>query len=173
VSAAIFNSIVATIMAYARYLYATGRDGIWPDAMCRVLGSLHSRFRTPVAASVILALASAAMALAGERAILVLISGNVADYLLISIALFVGRRRGLTGADYRAPAHPMVPIFGLAVTAFTVVADLMDPEAGRPSILLLIGLFLAALAYYHFRLRQTSARWTIGIVEADVVTAAE
>jgi amino acid transporter len=173
VSAAIFNSIVASIMAYGRYLYATGRDGIWPGPMSRLLGRLDGRLRTPVIASAVLTVASGAMAFMGERAILVLISGNVSDYLLISLALFVGRRRGTTGRDFKAPAHPLVPIFGLAVTAFSIVADWLDPDAGRPSIMVLIGLFLAALAYYHFRLRQTSQAWRIGGAEAEAAPAAE
>ena len=165
VSAAIFNSMVATIMAFSRYIYATGRDGIWPAAANRVVGVLSDRLRTPVAACLILAVASGVMALAGERAILILISGNVADYLLISLAIFVGRRRSLTGRDYRAPLHPMIPIFGLTVTALSIVADWLDPQAGRPSIILLIGLFLGALVYYHLRLRQTSKAWRIGAGE--------
>ncbi len=121
----------------------------------------------------ILAVASAVMAAAGERTILILISGNVSDYLLISLAIFVGRRRGLTGRDYKAPLHPFVPVFGLTVTAFSIVADWMDADAGRPSILFLIGLFLAAMAYYHFRLRQTSRGWRIGGAEPEAAPAAE
>jgi amino acid transporter len=166
VSAAIFNSIVATIMAYGRYLYATGRDGIWPVGVNQVLGRLDGRFRTPLAASLLLTAASAVMCLLGERDILVLISGNVSDYLLISLALFVGRRRGQTGQFWRAPLHPLVPVFGLAVTALSILADWLDPDSGRPSIILLVGLFLGGLAYYHFRLRQASSRWRIGGAEA-------
>jgi len=173
VSAAIFNSIVATIMAYGRYLYATGRDGIWPAPMSRLLGTLHGRLRTPIVASVILTVASGAMAFMGERAILVLISGNVSDYVLISLALFVGRRRRLTGRDFKAPAHPLVPIFGLTVAAFSILADWFDPDAGRPSILLLFALFFGAMAYYHFRLRQASRAWRIGGAEAGTAPAAE
>ena len=40
VAAAIFNSMIATIMAYGRYLYATGRDGIWPRPVSRDDGRL-------------------------------------------------------------------------------------------------------------------------------------
>jgi amino acid transporter len=173
VSAAIFNALVATIMAFSRYLYATGRDGVWPGAVNRVVGRLSARSQTPWVASLILAVAAAVMALAGERAILILISGNVADYLLISLALFVGRRRGLTGKDYRAPLHPLIPIFGLTVTALSIVADWLDPDAGRPSIIILISLFLGALAYYHFRLRQSAKDWRIVGGEAAAETAAE
>ena len=167
VVAAIFNAMIATIMAYGRYLYATGRDGIWPGPISRLMGSLHPTMKSPVAATLILALGGAAIMAIGEKRILILVSGNVSDYLLISLAVLRGRRRGLTGANWRAPLHPMVPVFGLTVTALSVVADWLDPDAGRPSIMLLTALFLGALAYYHFRLREVSKGWTVGVVEAE------
>ncbi len=162
VAAAIFNSMIATIMAYGRYLYATGRDGIWPTPISRLLASLHPTLKSPIAGTVVLVIGGALITLIGEKAILILVSGNVADYLLISIAIFRGRRSGRTGTSWRAPLHPVVPIFGLTVTALSIVADWLDSDAGRPSILLLTALFLGALAYYHFRLRQASKAWTIG-----------
>ena len=171
VAAAVFNALVATIMAFSRYLYATARDGIWPAWFANPLARLSPRFHTPVVASVLLSVASGVMCFAGERTILVLISGNVFDYLLISIGIMLGRRRGQTGRDYRAPLHPVIPIFALAVTGFTVFTDLLDPTAGRPSILLLIGLFLGALVYYHLRLRRASLSWRIGGAEPDPTTA--
>jgi amino acid transporter len=173
VAAAIFNSLIATIMAYSRYLYATGRDGIWPRPISRALATLHSSFRTPIVATVLVAVLSALAALLGEKTLLILLSGNVSDFLLISIALLVGRRHGATGRFWGAPLHPMVPIFGLTVTALSVLADWLDPDAGRPSIVLLTGLFLGALAYYHFRLRQVSKAWLVCAPSAETLGAAE
>jgi amino acid transporter len=167
VVAAIFNSMIATIMAYGRYLYATGRDGIWPGAVSRVLARLHPTLKSPLVATLVLAVGSAAIMALGEKRILILVSGNVSDYLLISLAVLRGRKQGRTGGNWRAPLHPFVPVFGLTVTALSIVADAFDPDAGRPSILLLGGLFLGALAYYHLRLRQVSKGWTVGLVEAE------
>jgi fructoselysine transporter len=169
VAAAIFNSMIATIMAYGRFLYATGRDGIWPGPVSRVMATLHPRLKSPVAATLILVVGGALITLIGEKRILILVSGNVSDYLLISLAVLRGRKRGQTGQTWRAPLHPMVPIFGLTVTAFSVAADWLDPDAGRPSIVLLTALFLGAMAYYHFRLRQVSKTWTMGLAEAEPV----
>ena len=161
VAAAIFNSLVACMIAYSRYLYATGRDGIWPKAVSKRLSTLHPTLHSPITATLALAVGSTLMALLGEKALLILISGNVSDYLLVSVAILIGRRQGRTGAFFKAPLHPLVPVFGLAVTAMSVVADWLDPDAGRPSVMLLVGLFLAALAYYHFRLRQVSKGWLV------------
>ena len=173
VAAAIFNSLVACMIAYSRYLYATGRDGIWPAPMSKALGYLHPRLHSPLVATLTLAVLSTLMSLLGEKTLLILISGNVSDYLLISVAIFVGRRKGTTGRFFKAPLHPFVPIFGLAVTAMSVAADWLDPDAGRPSIVLLISLFLAALAYYHFRLRQVSKDWLIGHQGVEALGAAD
>jgi len=161
IAAAIFNSLVACMLAYSRYLYATGRDGIWPKPVSRLLSSLHPKLNSPVVATLLLAGLSAVTALLGEKPLVIFISGNVADYLLISIAILIGRRKGTTGRFFKAPLHPMVPAFGLSVTAMSLVADWLDPDAGRPSVILLASLFLAALAYYHFRLRQVSKGWLI------------
>lgn len=161
VAAAIFNSLVACMMAYSRYFYSTGRDGIWPAAVSRRLARLHPRLHSPVAATLMVAGLATVMTLMGEKTLLILLSGNVSDYLLISIAILVGRRKGLTGRFYKAPLHPMVPLFGLGVTMAAMIADWLDPDAGRPSLILLVSLFVAALAYYHFRLRQVSKGWLI------------
>ncbi len=160
-------------MGYGRYLFATGRDGIWPRPVNAVLSVIHPRLRTPINATVVLVIGAAAAVLLGEKALLVLISGNVSDYLLISLAIFVGRRRGLTGQTFAAPLHPAIPIFGLTVTALSVIADWMDPDAGRPSIILLVGLFLGALAYYHFRLRQVSKGWLVMTEAVETVEIVE
>jgi amino acid transporter len=173
VAAAIFNSLVACMMAYSRYLYATGRDGIWPRPVGRVLAWLHPRLHSPVTATVLLAGLSALTCLLGEKAILILLSGNVSDYLLISIAILVGRRKGATGAFFRAPLHPFVPVFGLGVTAMSILADWLDPAAGRPSVILLVTLFLAALAYYQLRLRQVSKGWLIVSEGVEALGAAD
>ena len=173
VAGAIFNSLVACMLAYSRYLYATGRDGIWPKPVSRLLSALHPKLHSPVAATLLLAGLSGLTCLLGEKAILILLSGNVSDYLLISIAILVGRRKGATGTFFRAPLHPFVPFFGLGVTATAIIADWLDADAGRPSVILLITLFLAALAYYHFRLRQVSKGWLIVADGVEALGAAD
>ena len=66
-----------------------------------------------------------------------------------------------------------MPFFGLGVTAMSIVADWLDPDAGRPSVILLIALFLAALAYYQLRLRQVSKGWLIVSAGVEALGAAD
>jgi amino acid transporter len=159
VIAAIFNNQVALGMALARFMFATGRDGIWPRAINRAFAHLHSGWQSPAAATVILGVVSCCAIFLGERVLLIVISGNVFEYLLMAVAVFVGRRRGTTGAGFRAAFHPLVPCLSFALVAAFVVGDWMDADAGRPSMLLLSGVFLGSLAYCRWRLRGRMIAW--------------
>ncbi len=159
VIAAIFNNQVALAMALARFMFATGRDGIWLGVVNRAFARLHTAWQSPVMATVLLGAVSAVAVLLGERALLIIISGNVFEYLLMGAAVLVGRRRGSTGLLFRVALHPLVPCAAFVVVAMFVLADWMDPDAGRPSILLLSAVFLASLAYCRLRLRKRQIQW--------------
>jgi fructoselysine transporter len=154
VVAAIFNAMIAAIMGFGRFIYATGRDGVWSSGINRVLSRLHPRFQSPIGATAVLVLLACACCFLSERRLLILISGNVADYALVGVALLIGRKQGRTGKDYGAPLHPVLPLFGISITGMSIFADWMDPDAGRPSMLLLIGVFIVALGYFELRRRQ-------------------
>lgn len=165
---AIFNAIVATIMGYARLFYATGRDGVWPGPVNRLLAHIHPGTQSPVRATLILCLWAAAMMLLGEQLLLIACaSENIFEYLLMAAAVLVGRRVGACGAGFRAPLHPFIPVFALVVTAGLVVAEWMDRAAGRPSLILLSVLFVASLVYYRFRMARGSGGWAT--VRGEVV----
>jgi amino acid transporter len=160
-----FNCIVVSIMAYARYLFSTARDGVWPGGLSTFLAKVSQKSGTPARATIAIALVAAAATLLGERTLIVFLSGNVSDYVLVSLAVIIGRRKGLTGGTFKSPVFPLVPVFGLLVAAASMVADWLDPEAGRPSLLLLSGLFGAACVYFLVRLREASKGWGGGMAE--------
>jgi len=157
---AFFNCIVATVMGYGRLVYATGRDGIWPAPVNRLIGRIEPRTRSPLSATVIVCLVSVGMMLLGEERLLVLTSSeNVFEFLLMGVALLVGRRIGRTGIHFRSPLHPLVPIIGIVASLAMIVAQWFDPAAGRPSLLLVCGVFIASWAYYRFRMNHPSRTW--------------
>ena len=162
VLAAIFNSLIALSMSYGRFLYSTGRDGVWPRPANRLFARLDRRTRSPVVATVLVGLATIGAALLGERALLVFLSGNVVGDVLIALAVLVGRKRGLTGRTYRAALHPAVPVFGLMVAIVTLIADWQDVDAGRPSVILLTTIFFLALGYFRFHGRRRRPDWSPG-----------
>jgi amino acid transporter len=151
VVAALFNSLTASVMGYSRYFYATGRDGLWPAPISRVLVTLHPRFCSPWAATLVVGVLAMMTSLLGERAILILISGDVSSYILMAIGVWISRPRGQTGRWFRAPLHPLIPLLSLAYGLFAIVMDWLDPDAGRPSTILLSSLFTLGLIYYRLR----------------------
>ncbi len=171
VVAALFNNVIAACMVFGRLLYSTGRDRIWPAPVNRLLSRLHPRFCSPLVATLIVGAIAAVATLLGEKYLLIYLSGDVSAYGLIAIALLVGRPRGLLGTHYRSPFFPVLPIFCVAFTALAVVADWMDPDAGRPSTILLTSVFLLALGYYYRNLRHRPATWLSAT--ADVPLAPE
>ena len=164
VIAAIFNNMIAVSLGLSRFLYAGGRDRVWPKWVNRLLTIMHPRWRSPIAATLLLGLTGAAACLAGERALIIVLSGEVFSTLLISLAVLVGRRRGRVGQFFRSPLYPLFPLFGLVVWAASVISDYLDPAAGRPSMILLSSVFLAAVAYYVLRLRRRGG-WRVHAVD--------
>jgi amino acid transporter len=159
VVAALFNNVIASCMVFGRLLYSTGRDGIWPRRINRLLSQLHPRFCSPLNATLIVGAISAVATWLGEKYLLIYLSGDVSAYGLIAVAVLVGRPRGLLGAHYRSPFFPILPLFCAVFTGLAVVADWMDPDAGRPSTILLTSVFVLALGYYHLNLRRRPANW--------------
>ncbi len=173
VIAALFNNVIAACMVFGRLLYSTGRDGIWWAPVNGLLGYLQPRLRSPVIATLIVGAVAALATLLGERYLLIFLSGDVSAYGLISVAILVGRPRGATGTHFRAPLFPALPLFCVIFTALAVAADWMDPDAGRPSTILLASLFALALVYYFARLRDRPAAWLGGTGTEGAVREAE
>ena len=155
VIAAIFNAMVAATMGQSRLLFAAGRDDAFPAPISRLFARLHPRFRSPIGATMTLVVIASILTLLGERSLLIIISGNVSDYILVALAVWAGRKTGMTGRLFRVPFHPLVPLLGLLGGAGAIYADWTDTTAGRPSILLLLGVFTAAALYYGWRRNRT------------------
>jgi len=166
---AFFNAVVAEILGYSRLFYATGRDGYWPGAVNRLLGQVNPIMRTPVAATTVLCLCASGLMLLGEQKLLILSSGqNIFEYLLMAIAILIGRRAGTTGVRFRAPLHPLIPLFAIVAIVGFVIADWLDPDAGRPSLLVLGALFVGSLAYDWARNRR-GRRVEVALAAAEIV----
>ncbi|WP_375382442.1 APC family permease [uncultured Sphingomonas sp.] len=132
---AIFNNLVASTIAFGRFLYATGMDGTWTRAVDRRLTTLHPRYGSPVFAIVLLGVAALVACLIGQRALLALLSAEVFTALLVVIAVVVGRRRRLTGiGTFRSPLFPLAPVLGLAVIAAFVMVDWTGPGDNRIAV---------------------------------------
>jgi amino acid transporter len=156
---AVLNNVVASLIATSRLFYATARDGIWPAPIASRLGAVHPRSGAPWMAALVLGIAASGFALVDPRRLLILLSGEVFTGLLLVVAVVVGRLRGLTGVTtYRSPLFPLTAVAGLVAVAAFVTADWHDPAAGRPSIVLLGTIALAAFLFDRFVRGRRAAR---------------
>jgi amino acid transporter len=157
VALAIFNANIVQIMGAARLFFSLGRDGLFPKEMNRLLSHVDPKSGTPRTATLVVGAFSAACCFLTAHVLLVFLSGLlVYGWSLVCLAVLVGRLKGLTGRSgyWRSPVFPLAPILGLGMAVAFTVADLLDAEAGRPSVLLLGAVVLAALIWYVLVLRR-------------------
>jgi amino acid transporter len=159
---AIFNALIADIMFVARLFFSLGRDDIFHPTVNAMLATVHRSSGAPRAATWAVGVISAACCLLDTHLLVVFISGlTVYSLGLVSIAVLVGRRRRLTGQTgyWRSPLFPLAPVLGLMLAVGFGVADFVDADAGRPSLLMLGALIIAGLAWHHFVLRKRPGGW--------------
>jgi amino acid transporter len=160
---AIFNALVAQIMFLARLFFSLGRDKIFHPIVNAALARVHVSSGAPRAATLVVGAISAACCLLSIHMLLAFISGlTVYILLLVSFAVLVGRSRRLTGQPgyWRSWLFPLAPILGLLLAVTFGVADLLDADVGRPSILILGAMIGAGLFWYYFVLRRRAGGWT-------------
>jgi amino acid transporter len=151
VALAIFNALIAQTMVNGRLLFSVARDGLLPGAAGRLLARVAPGSGTPRAATIAMTVFAGACCLLGEHILLVFISGLIVyGWGLVCLAVLVGRAKGLTGGPgfWRAPLHPLAAGIGLLMALGFAIANLADADAGRPSLILLGLVVLAAIAWY-------------------------
>jgi amino acid transporter len=169
VATAIFNSLIVSTVASSRFYYANGRDGIFPTFINRALTRVHRRLLSPWLATLILGALGTLFCLMGERMNILLLSGENFSVALVALSVLIGRRLGRTGkSGYRTPWFPLVPIFGVIVTAGLIVATYADRDAGRPSMMILLGVIVIASIYYQIVLRPRG--WRVHIPGETAIT---
>jgi amino acid transporter len=162
VALAIFNALVASVMIYGRLYFSLGRDRLFGARLNGLLAGVAPS-GVPRSATLVVTAFGFACAFIDGHVLLVFMSGLlVYGWSLVCLAVLVGRRKGLTGGPgyWRAPLYPLFPVLGLVMAAVFTVSDLMDADAGRPSLLLLGLVVLGALAWYHLVLKRRPGGWT-------------
>ena len=170
---AIFNALIAQTMFFARLFFSLGRDEIFNTTVNAALAKVHLSSGAPRAATWVVGAISAACCLLNMHMLIAFISGlTVYVLLLVSFAVLVGRARGLTGQPgyWRSALFPLAPILGLMLAVVFGVADLLDADAGRPSLLILGAIIGAGLLWYCFVLRLRAGGWTPR-VESNAILA--
>lgn len=169
---AIFNATIVQVMYSARLYFSLGRDRLFPgQRFNRLLADVHDASGAPRTATLVVGVFAAVCCPLKSHTLLLFLTGLlVYGWSLVCLAVIVGRRRGLTGqAGYwRAPLGPLAPVVGLAMAAVFTVADLEDADGGRPSLLLLGAVVLAAIAWSELVLRRRPGGWTPTLADLEV-----
>ena len=159
VAMAIFNCMVVVALLCGRQLYATGRDGAWPESVNRFLSSIHPRFNSPWKATILMGACAIAWCFVPLNLLelVIIASGVAALYGLLCITALVGRRTGATAhAGYRMPLGPVIPLLGLAALIGVVVATWFDPNNGKVGLLATAAVIAFFALYYLIFLRKSA-----------------
>ncbi|MBC7491744.1 MAG: APC family permease [Novosphingobium sp.] len=162
--AALFNALVSGLTCYGRFVYSSGRDGIWSEGINHALMRIHPRSGSPWVATIVFALSGLGCCFLGLSTLIVLAAGcGIAQWVLLNVAGIVGRVRGLTGGPgtYRAPLFPLTHVLSLfAATALAVIAW-NDTATGRPGMIIVLAAISLSLLYHRFVLDRRGPGWTM------------
>jgi len=151
VALAILNAVIAIVLMTGRQLYATARDGVWPERLGRFLGQAHPRLGSPWAATLVAGALSGALCFL-PLPLLLMLTGTGVTLIYIALALACVRRdRAAAGPGWRLPLWPGPPLAALALLAVILAASLRD---GAVSLAVSLGCAGAAAGYYALVLRS-------------------
>jgi APA family basic amino acid/polyamine antiporter len=149
----------AAILVSSRLLYAMAADGLF----FRAVGSVHSRFRTPHVAIVIVTVWSALLTLSGtyEQLFTYVVFTSVLFSLFGGLALFRLRKtQPQTERPYRVWGYPIVPALFVVGSAFVIYNTLKERPVESISGLALLALGLPV--YYYWRRTPVGTTGTTG-----------
>ncbi|ONI90380.1 amino acid transporter [Actinosynnema sp. ALI-1.44] len=153
VALAIINAVLAILLLTARLFFSTARDSVWPAKANRSLGAIHPKFHTPWVATLVVGALSAVVCFVDLDVLLVVTGSSlIVVYAALCVAALVGRRNGRTAhAQYRMRWYPVPPLLALAALVYVTVQTASDPNVGRPSLFVTLGILVVAGVGYYVR----------------------
>jgi amino acid transporter len=150
IALAIVNAVIATVLINARFLYSSGRDGVWHGAFNGALVRVHGRFDSPWVATLLAGVSATLTCFVPFHLLLVMNgTGVVVMYVLLCLGAIAGRISGATDhAAFRMPLFPLAPAFALVALAYVIYANWIDPQVGRPSLIFSLVLLVLAMGYF-------------------------
>ena len=133
---------------------------------------MHPRFHSPWIATLAMGAATIACCFIPQKLLIILSGTNVVMlYAGVSVAVIAGRINGTTAVGhYRMPLYPLWPVAALVGLAGVVFANILDPDSGRPSLIVNVGVMAISAAYYLFYLRRRGG-WTLRAADGKPLEA--
>jgi amino acid transporter len=152
---AFLNACLAITLQFARILWASGRDGIWPDAMSRALAKVLPSTQAPWVATLLVGFFAVVLCFFSNLVAVVTFVSVLALllYVFVGVAAVVSRLRDrTTRRPFRMPIWPLWPAVAIigSVTALT--------QQAHRDLLIVVGIYVAGLLYYALYLRRRSSR---------------
>ena len=175
IAIAIFNACLAGFIGIGRNVFSMGRTELFARPMNRALMRLIPKTDAPWVAICLIGASTALATFIPLYFKILLLSGN---YTMITIfyvwGVLAGRRAGRTsGAAYRTPAFPLIPLIGIVIVLGEVTVLWLDPDSGRISLFICAGIYLLAYLYYRMILMSRPGGWRLrGPEDIDAATAA-
>lgn len=154
---AIFAAVQAIILAFARFLYATGRDRAWPTGASGSLTRVGRRFGSPWVAALVVGSLAAALTFFSDAVLAVTFTGVLiaVNYALVAVSALVSRaRQPRLARPWRMPLWPVPPLVALVGVGIAV------SQQTATDLLIVAGIFAVGAAYYALFLRpRSSTHW--------------
>jgi amino acid transporter len=145
IALAVINGVFALIPFFARVIFSSGRDMMWPTPISKALAQVHPRFETPWVATLVIGLASIVLILTLDVEAMAVIVGIVIalEFILVALSALVSRIR-FSGLErpYRMPLWPLAPAVGIGLSAVVVYEQATKDQITAAVIV------IVALAYY-------------------------
>ena len=162
IALAIFNACLAGFVGIGRQVFSMARTRLFAAPVNAALMRL-TRSEAPWVAIVLIGASTALATYIPLFFKILLLSGGYTFLTAFFVfGVFRGRATGRTGHhDYRTPAFPLIPTLGALVVIGEVVVLWLDAEAGRKSLFITAGLYMAAFAYYRLVLARRPGGWAL------------
>jgi amino acid transporter len=148
---AFFNACLAITLQFARVLWASGRDGIWPGPVSRGLQRLLPSTDAPWVATLVVGTCATILCFASNIvAVVTFVSVlTILIYVFVGVATIVSRQRDkVSERPFRLPLYPLPPIIAI------LGALLALSQQAHKDLIIVVIIYAAGLAYYFFYLRS-------------------
>lgn len=154
IALAVVNGVMALTPYFARVIYSSGRDMVWPAPVSKALAKVHPRFETPWVATLVIGAAGIILILTMDVEAMATVIGTVIalEMILVALSAIVSRVRFPDLVrPYRMPLWPAAPLAAIALCLVVLFEQTCQDQITA------IVIVATSLAYYVCYVRPRSS----------------